>query len=300
MMDARNFSAALGGVRDEYVSEAITYQNKQKRRNWTKWMATAACLCLVVGLAFPLLSSKGSHDATHTGDDAPFFFNGCYYEVTDAPEVLAQYGLPRKITPDMAGAHVAYIKVTYDKGFASFEETAAQADIELCTYAPAPSSGVYVYREGETYMAAIFCNFELFGSSNTNYELAELYRVYAVEGAEDIVSVAEVDWGHDEIIGTPVTDTGALAVFYTLTTALPSVGNDDFQRLTFGGVSDEAAQDAHTAFADDLRILRVETSDGLYFYVSFYPAYSWLYSSGTMSYYRMEAQMDAWFSENFG
>lgn len=149
-------------------------------------------------------------------------------------------------------------------------------------------------------MAALFCSLELFGSSNTNYELAELYRVYAIGSAEGISSIAEVDWAREQIIGTPVTDTEALAAFYALTTALPSVGNDDFQSLTFAGLPDEAAQGAHTAFADDPRTLRIETADGLYFYISFYPNYGWLYSSGTMRYYRMEPQPEQWLGENFG
>lgn len=92
----------------------------------------------MVGLAFPLLSSKGDHNPPHTGDTAPFFFNSCYYETVDAPEVLEKYGLPCEITPDLVGAHVAYIEASYDKGFPTFEETSAETDIELHTYAPAP------------------------------------------------------------------------------------------------------------------------------------------------------------------
>lgn len=47
-MNAKKFSNALGNVRDEYVSEAIVYQNKRKRHNWAKWGIMAACLCIAV------------------------------------------------------------------------------------------------------------------------------------------------------------------------------------------------------------------------------------------------------------
>lgn len=47
-MNAKKFSVALGNVRDDYVSEAIAYQNKRKSKSWLKWAAMAACLCLVI------------------------------------------------------------------------------------------------------------------------------------------------------------------------------------------------------------------------------------------------------------
>lgn len=49
-MKAKKFSEALGNVREEYVSEAIAYQSKRKRRSWIKWGAMAACLCLMIGI----------------------------------------------------------------------------------------------------------------------------------------------------------------------------------------------------------------------------------------------------------
>lgn len=46
-MSGEKLWAALGGVRDGYVTEAVEYQ--KNRRTWVRWAALAACLCLVAG-----------------------------------------------------------------------------------------------------------------------------------------------------------------------------------------------------------------------------------------------------------
>ena len=265
-MNRKDLYHGFNEVDDDILERSETASQRKKKPVWLKWGAIAACLCLVVGITIPVLNHRGgpgSKDPIHD-DVAPFFYNGCYYETVDDPEILAINGLPKKITPDLAGDHVAYIDVNYDEGFASFEATPLQTDNEVYVYAPAPSDAVYVYREGETYMVAIFCNFEMFDSGNTNYELTELYRVYNIKAAEDIASISEVDWYRNKVIGATVTDRKEISDFYDVTASLWSYGNDDFQKLMFGGYRDEETQQkAHIAFADDSRVLRVETTSGL-------------------------------------
>ena len=295
-MKTPRMAEAMNYIDDDLVSGAITYTRK-KNTGWVKWCALAACLCLVISIAIPVLQHKGGHDPV--GDTAPFFFNGCYYETVDDPAILEIYGLPKKITADMAGDHAAYIDVNFEQGFASFEETPIKTDNELYVYAPAPSRGIYVYREGDKYMAAIFCNFETFGSSNTNYELKELYRIFNVSQAGDIASISEVDWHREEVIGATVTDAKEIQEFYDMTMVLDSYGNDDFQNQMFSGYpSEEKQMEAHTAFAGDCRKLRVETKGGLRFYVSLYPSFSWMHASGTMSYYKIDDSMHDWINRN--
>lgn len=300
-MNRKDLYHGFNEVDDDILERSETSSKSKKKPIWLKWGAIVACLCLVVGIAIPVLNHRGgpgSKDPIHD-DVAPFFYNGCYYETVDDPEILAIYGLPKKITPDMAGDHVAYIDVNYDEGFASLKATPIQTDMELYMYAPAPSDAVYVYREGETYMAAIFCNFEMFDSSNTSHELTELYRVYNIEAAEDIASISEVDWHRDKVIGATVTDQKEISDFYDMTAALWSYGNDDFQKLMFSGYQDEETQQkAHIAFADDSRVLRIETASGLRLYISLYPGFNWMSSSGTMSYYQINEQMHAWIDRN--
>lgn len=291
-MNAMKFSAALGNVRDDYVSEAIAYQGKRKRHSWLKWGAMAACLCLIAGIVIPVINHKGNLGPVQ--NISALGYNGRFYEAVDIPEVLEKYGLPSEITPDMAGEHLSYLK---SDGGTGYECTPFETDIELYQYAPAVCEGVYVLRNGGTWRAALFCNFYQF-DSNTNQELTELYRVYGIESADDIAAIAEVDWLENDLIGKPVTDRREIADFYDMTISFCSYGNEDFQEITFGDVSDEDAQAAHTAFADDRRGLRIETTDGLRFFLSFFPNYDWIRSGGTMSYYRIDDQMHNWIDKN--
>ena len=90
-----------------------------------------------------------------------------------------------------------------------------------------------------------------------------------------------------------------IAEFYDMTVALWSYGNDDFQKQMFGGYPDEETQmQAHTAFADDRRNLRIETTDGLRFFISFHPSFDWINGGGTMSYFKIDEQMHAWIDRN--
>lgn len=233
---------------------------------------------------------------------APLFeFNGCLYEAADDPETLTRFGLPAQITADMAGEHIAWLRSAEGSGY---EPAVSQEDAsaELLAYAPAPSRGVYVLRDGDRYLAAVFCNFNLtrLGDSNASVELSELFRVYGVEGAEDIALVCETDRNRNEAVGTPVTAPGEIAFLYEELTVRDSWGNDDFQTLTFGGTPEEEQPAAHAAFADDMRMLRIETADGLRFYLEYYPSYGWLYGQGTLSWYRAEGRLAAWLNERFG
>ena len=260
---------------------------------WIKWAAIAACLCLVAGIMLPVLHFKGGQDPVT--DIAAMEYNGKFYEVVDIPEVLEKYGLPRKITADMAGRQLSYLK---SDGGAGYECTALETDMELYEYAPAICDGVMVLRDGDQWFAALFCNFYQF-DSNTSTELTELYRVYGIESAADIASITEMGKGSKQEIGTPVIDSDEIAEFYGMTTTLWSYGNDDFQAEMFDIYTDEEEQVAvHNAFAEDRRNIRIETAEGLRFFIAIYPSFDWIYGGGTMSYFKMDDQMHAWVDRN--
>ena len=285
---------SIGRVSDALLLETDTLRHtKRKKRPWVKWAALAACLALVLAWAYPIFTPKGSKTEPAQAI-AALEFNGAYYEAVSLPDVLEKYGLPREITPELAGEHLSYLQ---SDGGIGYEETAKASDIELYTYAPVPCRGVYILRDGETWYAALFCNFRTF-DDNTHYELSELYRTYGVEQAADLASVTEMDWRMEDAVGTPVTDRQALDQFYGLTLGLDSYGNRDFDSMTFGGISEENQPAAHTAFADDRRTLRIETVDGLRFYISVFPSYGWIRDSG--SYYRMDQSMHDWLDTNLG
>ena len=289
-MTNENILDAIGGINENAVQDAKAYKRPKSKR-WFRWGAMAACLCLVVGIAIPILHHKGGIDHQDPlQDTAAFELNGKFYEVVETPEVLEKYGLPSKITEDVAGDHVAYLKSDGDD---SYECTPIETDMELYQYDPATSDGVYVLRNGETWCAALFCNFYQF-DSNTNCSLTELYRVYGIESADDIKSITEMDNNNENETGTPVVERQEITEFYNMTIALGSYGNDDFQAKVFGNIPEEKLQEAHSAFAENQRNLRVETKDGLRFFIAFYPSYNWIYGGGTMSYFKIDNQMRNW------
>ena len=49
-MTASQFSEALGGIHERYVSEAIGF--RKKKRHWPKWMAAAACFAILFTLSW--------------------------------------------------------------------------------------------------------------------------------------------------------------------------------------------------------------------------------------------------------
>lgn len=295
-MTNENILDAIGGINEKAVQDAKAYKRPKSKR-WFRWGAMAACLCLVVGIAIPILHHKGGIDHQDPlQDTAAFELNGKFYEVVETPEVLEKYGLPSKITEDVAGDHVAYLKSDGDD---SYECTPIETDMELYQYNPAAFDGVYVLRNGETWCAALFCNFYQF-DSNTNCSLTELYRVYGIESADDIKSITEMDNNNENETGTPVVERQEITEFYNMTIALGSYGNDDFQAEVFGNIPEEKLQEAHSAFAENQRNLRVETKDGLRFFIAFYPSYNWIYGGGTMSYFKIDNQMRNWIERNVG
>ena len=47
-MTAKKFSAALGGIGESYIDEAVSYVPKRKKNTWVKWVSMAACLSLMI------------------------------------------------------------------------------------------------------------------------------------------------------------------------------------------------------------------------------------------------------------
>ena len=105
-------------------------------------------------------------------------------------------------------------------------------------------------------------------------------------------------WNNEQEVGSPVTNRQEITEFYHMTITLVSYGNDDFQTEVFDGIPEENQQEAHTAFADDRRNLRIETASGLRFFISFYPNYDWIEGGGTMSYFKIDKQMHGWIERN--
>ena len=288
---------AVGGVDPAYVAQAERFAADTRPQRAAAWIAAAACLCLIAAVAVPALrdviaNKGGPGQDSQVKEIVALTCNGCCYEATDIPEALTRFGLPTELTAELAGAHAAYL----EPDGAGYRPSAVETDIELLEYAPAPCRGVYLVRDGEKYLAALFCNvIRLDGNASTGLET--LYQIYEIDSAADIAAITPVDWHRNESVAAPIRDKEAIAAFYDGTLALTSYGSDDFQAEVFASVPEEQQPQAHRDFADDLHMLRLETKDGLRFYLEFFPSYGWLSAGGTLSYYRMDAAMDAWASQ---
>lgn len=308
-MNRDNMIDALAGIDDDLIQTVDALRTKKRRPVWLKWGALAACLCLLVTIAVPVIRYKGGFGSQGPDDDivgqmALLYYQGALYECCTNPQALERLGLPAEITPDLAGAHVANIEMG---GNPDYQECVGQTDKELLEYAPAPSRAVYILRDGDTYMAVVFCRTFFPDNPKAYTDLAEVYRFYNIEDSDDIVSLTQVDWYRGKITGAEITDAeitdaDAIADFYALTTDISnfvSMDNDAFQDRVFGDVPEENAPEAHTDFADDLKVIRIETADGHRFFVSVYPSYGYVYSGQAMAYHLITKELAQWFAEHF-
>ena len=302
-MNRKDLYNAINEVDDDILERSESASRSKKKPVWLKWGAIAACLCLMVGIAIPMLHPKGGPDTQDPYDGpvesiALLYFNGALYECCDNPQALERLGLQKEITEETAGEHVANIELG---GIVDYQATASQTDKELFQYAPAPSRAAYVLRDGNNYMAVVFVRTYFPDDPKAYSNLADVYRFYNIEDAGDIVSIAQVDWNRGKVTGAEITDADTISEFYALTTDIVnfvSMDNDAFQDRVFGDVPEENAQEAYNAFADDLQVLRIETTEGLRFFVNIYPNYGYLESGQAMAYHLITPELNEWFNEN--
>ena len=309
----------IGDIDDSYIIEAESVKVSNQKSIFIRWSAVAACAVLLIA-AIPMLKNimqpKGDPSGLHgNASDPPggsvyydypsqssiydndgldmeeplFEMNGCYYQMVRDPDILQKLGLPQEISPDMAGGHVAYLT----KNGPEYSLSSSATDIEMLTFEGHDSRAVYIVREGNELCAAAFCNFLI--TSDASVELKDLYSMYGIESASDISSITEVGWDRSTILLVPkVTDEAKIAEFYEMTEGLISYSNDEFQEQMFGSTPEEDQQVAHNTFSDSLRIIRVETSDGLFLYLNIYPSSGWVYGNGSLSYYRIDDALKSW------
>lgn len=64
-MTTKKFLNALGNIDAKYVNEAIYYSAARKKTVWVKWAAVAACFCLTLIIAIPMIENSDPYP-THT------------------------------------------------------------------------------------------------------------------------------------------------------------------------------------------------------------------------------------------
>ncbi|MBO5351875.1 MAG: hypothetical protein J6J42_02200 [Lachnospiraceae bacterium] len=293
---------AISDIQEEYIEEAGTFQFR-KKRPWqaVKWGSMAACFCLLLlGISYwtgGAFAKKGDNNSNTSAvpTAAPgdvwtvLAYNGSLYNVSNELWSLNKAGIPETITSEDCGRLLGNLAKT-EQGY---EETTEKTDIEIYEYAPALNSAVLVVKDGEDYMAGLFSNYYQPDEAEAYSPVSELYRVYGIEGAGNIRMVAEAGpAGVDILTGTEVGEKKALEDFYTATmsTELECYGKEEFREM----VTDRMTEEEYTMFMETERILCIETVEGLRFYMSWYPESGWLYSGGTMAYYKITEELGDW------
>lgn len=109
----------------------------------------AVCSALLFVLAFAGCTAQVSSAKAQmiSYNNADYFVCGSEGEAS----VLKECGLPEKLTADLAGKHIEYLKENEN----GFEITDKETDIELFEYAKMPNDNVYIVKIGDEYYAAI-------------------------------------------------------------------------------------------------------------------------------------------------
>ena len=218
-------------------------------------------------------------------------YNNAYYEVVDSRSIRLQNGICEDITEDTAGEHIAYLQ-----GSDIFTESMTPTDIELYSYSPYPCDAVMVIKEKDKYSVAVFCNYiSVTADGNVNMKVSELYRLYGIYSASDIIAISEAAVGK-ESWSNRVTDRAVINAFYDITLSLESYNNSGYQYALFNGKSEEEQQEISICMADSMRYLYIHTSGGLKLTLHLYPEHGWLYASLTS--YKMSDEALEWYSEN--
>lgn len=304
---------AISDIREDFIEEAGNYKFKKKLApRILKWGSLAACFCVLVlgaGLMMNgLLTRKGDGDVSNgsavptrtPGDssgsaepgnvtNSQLAYNGALYHISNDLNLLNIAGIPKIVGEEDCGRWLGNLEKTEN----GYEETASDTEIDMYEYASALSnSAVVVVKDGEEYMAGLFSNYFVPGEE-TYSPLSELYRAYGVKSATDIFMVTEVESSSSGVVtGEAITDSSCISQFYdaTMSTESECYSWDNFREMILDNMS--AAE--FNRFTETERTICVETAEGLKFYVNWYPETGWLYSRGTLAYYKVTEELQNW------
>ena len=287
-MNRKDLYNSFNEVDDDILERSDAATKRKAPPIWLKWGAIAACLCLMVSIAIPVLHHKGG-----PGQDDPLRplnvieYNGAYYECIDMSDTktLDKYNLPYEITADMIGNSLG-------AGLDSKGEQTEQTFYQYSPYAGVVTittelkqeraqRAVYIVEEEGVYSFALFCNFISF-DSNTHTEASEMFVVYGIDESADI---ANITIGNDKI-----TDSGKIKELFDALYHSYAMGNDDFQNTVFKGMSEEEQQALSIELADSMVEIRIETTEGLVINnIRYQPTIQFV--SWALNYYRIDCEL---------
>ncbi len=295
-MKKQRISETINNLSETIIQESATY----RKNTWIKCTALAACLALILGVSLPALKNNTSQDDLI---DSVWFieYDNAYYEVVeDNPEALEKFGIPTKITADLAGGHLAYLKSeSAEIERSTLLVTDEKTDIELLEYAPVKNKAHLIFRKSEKYYIARFCNY--ITMPNASHPIGDFFEVYGITCADDIKSIAPTSWDNTwKLTGKAVTEKDKIAEFYNQVINLKPISENDYQNMAFNNnaQSEEELKELYTNHANDLKVIVVETRDGIRFTIKTYPKYSWLYFPATLTHAQMPDTLKTWLETN--
>lgn len=303
---AEKLYEAISDIREEFIDEAeLAASPKKHTPNLLKWGSLAACFCLIFlaagtffGLGFQQDKVQDNNGGMPNATPAPggmqtvLAYNGALFQVSNELSVLNVAGIPDTITSEDCGETLGNLRKT-EQGY---EETTADTDIEFYKYAAATSNtAVVVIRDGEEYMAGMFSNALTSGTDTRQSSISALYERYGVESAEHIISIAEV------VMQNATLKNDSLPNSSLLDNTLIAAGNQMVLELTdqtalraFYEASVMLKEETYTFDLFEKRYLCITTVEGLKFYLCWDMEKGFLYSPGTLEYYRITDAMKNW------
>ena len=310
-MKRQRISETIGNINPKYIDEATEYTGaakKSPKNLWYKWVAIAACFALVLAVGFPfakdLFISSDQKDIL----DAVILieYDDSYLEVIEDPKTIKKSGLPSEITEDIIGNHIVFLQKAVPKAeYSNYVVADATTNIELFEYKSAPYKAVRILKDGDTYYYAWFCNYWV--ENNESLPIQTAFDVYGIDDATDIVSITSIKTDNTwKANGKVITDSAIISEFYTEITKLTAQSFDEYHEAVFADelkkYEDKGGGDVgtelYTRVADDYKEIKLETKDGLYFVIGYYPTYDWVKVDETMSYYQMSTEIKEWFEIN--
>lgn len=276
-MNREHILDAIGNLNDEAILDA---KKKAKKTSLIKWGALAACFALVLAVGIPQIANlirprggPGQNDPLRP--ENVIEFNGAYYRVVDMNDtaLLDDYNLPHEITTNMLGKEL---------GNGLDENGNMTAEI-LYQYAPysdiltgeqkRSQRAVYIVSENGEYAFALFYCFIHF-DTNTHQEPSEMFVVYGVDSAEDIL-VAEFD-------GEEVANPAEIENLFENIFNAAALGYDDFKET----VLDTMTETEQSELMNSIVEIKLITNDGLVIKnMSYFPTIN--YISWGSSYYKL-------------
>ncbi len=308
-MKRQKISEIIENINPKYIDEATEYNGKVKisqGKVWHKRAAAAACFALVLAISIPFAKNLFlSQDKLPVVDPIALVeYEDAYFEVIEDPDLTEKFGLEKEITEDIIGKHIVYLQKKVPEAERSdYIAADGETDIELLEYSPAPYKAVRIFRDGDKYYYAWFCNYLV--KTSESLPIQDAFELYGIDEASDIVSITPVkndnSWKPN---GKAITDSAFISEFFNEISKLSAFCFDDFHDLVFadelkkfekpGG---DIGSEVYTRVADDRRNIVIETKDGLRFSIHYYPSYGWISVTVTMSYYPISSELSEWLAK---